>query len=86
MFFQKKSRSDDDGPLQASTDVAATGHLKHKLEFLQIHQADLENVRRLTALIDAHAERITHRHYEILAQVREMRDIIEEHSTRERLT
>lgn len=86
MFFQKKSRRDDDGPLQASTDVAAAGHLKQKLEFLQIHQADLENVRRLTALIDAHAERITHRHYEILAQVREMRDIIEEHSTRERLT
>lgn len=67
-------------------EIQSTKRLNQKLMFLQISHTDLENLKKLQEIIDRHAADITRRHYEILAQLPDLRRIIEEHSTVERLS
>ena len=72
-------------PLQPS-DLSAPELVIEKLHFLQISKRDIEQMRKLEKLIDEHAEEITRRHYESLSNNRGLQNIIDRHSTLERLT
>lgn len=72
-------------PLSAS-DLSSVPALEQKLHYLQIKQADINNLRKLTELMDRLAKPITERNYDMLFQIPEMLQIIKDHSTRERLT
>ncbi|MFM1653676.1 methyl-accepting chemotaxis protein [Brevibacillus sp. B_LB10_24] len=71
-------------PLQ-HTDITATELLQQKLYFLQISKEDVQHLGKVQDLMDEYAERITKRHYELLAQIPAMRQIIDDHSSWERL-
>ena len=68
------------------TTVDALDSLKPKLLFLQVTSRDVECLRRLAPYFDKYAEAITERHYELLFRLPEMKSLIEQHSTRKRLT
>ncbi|MCE5168742.1 methyl-accepting chemotaxis protein [Paenibacillus profundus] len=68
------------------TTVDALDSLKPKLLFLQVTSQDVECLRRLAPYFDKYAEAITERHYELLFRLPEMKSLIEQHSTRKRLT
>ena len=59
--------------------------LRQKLYFQQIHQSDLDNMRKLTKVVDLHAQSITERHYEVLKQLPDLQRLIDDHSTMDRL-
>ncbi|MED5019170.1 methyl-accepting chemotaxis protein [Paenibacillus chibensis] len=85
IFHRRLTREEIVKPL-APSDIAASERMKQKLFLLQINKADTENMHKLTKLMDEKAEGITKRHYELLFQVQGMRELIEHHSTWERLT
>lgn len=59
--------------------------LRTKLMFLQMTTHDLKLLKRLTPYFEKYAKAITDRHYELLFEIPEMKQLIERHSTRERL-
>ncbi|WP_148277843.1 protoglobin domain-containing protein [Paenibacillus popilliae] len=60
--------------------------LQTKLMFLQMTTHDLKLLKRLIPYFEKYAKVITERHYELLFEIPEMKQLIESHSTRERLT
>jgi methyl-accepting chemotaxis protein len=85
MLFQRKIAVDKIVKPPASSDISSDEQLRLKLYFLQINQSDLKAVRKLSAIMEAHAERITKRHYDLLGQLPDMRKLVEQKSTWERL-
>ncbi|WP_165921039.1 protoglobin domain-containing protein [Paenibacillus albiflavus] len=85
MFLLKKSPASIINPIQP-TDIAASDGLKEKLYFLQITKNDLANVNKLQDIIAKHAEAITKRHYDLLKQVPHLAQIMQSHSTIDRLS
>ncbi|TDL57780.1 methyl-accepting chemotaxis protein [Paenibacillus dendritiformis] len=59
--------------------------LRTKIMFLQMTTHDLKLLKRLTPYFEKYAKAITDRHYELLFEIPEMKQLIERHSTRERL-
>ena len=84
MLFATRNGTTTVPPI-APTDLAAPESLAQKLFFLQMTQNDIRNLRKLQSLFDEHAAAITDRHYDMLAQVDELRALVERHSTFERL-
>jgi len=84
MLFATKNGAVTVPPI-APTDLAGPQSLAGKLFFLQMTQNDIRNLRKLESLFDEHAAAITDRHYDMLAQVDELRALVERHSTFERL-
>ncbi|WCR26805.1 protoglobin domain-containing protein [Paenibacillus thiaminolyticus] len=60
--------------------------LRTKLMFLQMTPHDLKLLKRLIPYFEKYAQPITDRHYELLFEIPEMKQLIERHSTRERLS
>lgn len=85
MLFPKTGRADSALESLISTDLEAPESLSEKLYFLQLTSKDLQNLRKLEKLMDEHAEKITKRHYDMLATITSLRNLIEQHSTWERL-
>lgn len=79
-FVQKKVQ-----PIQES-DLESTQRLNQKLKFLQISREDLSHLRKLTGIVDVHAEAITLRHYEMIQEFADLTVIIQGHSTVDRLS
>ncbi len=71
-------------PLSKSS-LSQNANLAQKLYFQQIHQSDVDNVRKLSRIMAIHAHSITERHYEVLRQLPELQRIIDDHSTLDRL-
>ncbi|WP_019121446.1 methyl-accepting chemotaxis protein [Brevibacillus massiliensis] len=84
MFVKRALPAANVKPLQ-QTDITATGPLRQKLYFLQISKEDVQHLGKVQDIMDEYAERITKRHYELLAQIPAMRQIIDDHSSLERL-
>lgn len=67
-------------------DVSSPVRLKEKLFFQQISKDDISNVQMLEKLVDEHVGELTKRHYQLLSQIDILQDIIDRHSTIERLS
>lgn len=65
--------------------MEALPSLRTKIMFLQMTTHDLKLLKRLTPYFEKYAKAITDRHYELLFEIPEMKQLIERHSTRERL-
>ncbi|WLR50409.1 methyl-accepting chemotaxis protein [Bacillus tianshenii] len=86
MFFTKKVNVEGYvHPLQ-KTDIDAMESAQDKLNFLQMRQKDLLQLKKLTPLIEEYVQPITERHYEMLQQFRGLDEIIQTHSTVDRLS
>lgn len=85
-MFTLKSRRIPVQPLTEKTDVQASDYYLKKLHYLQMTTEDVELLRKLETVMDEHALEITNRHYEMLLQLPEMKKIIDQHSTIDRLT
>lgn len=75
-------------PLDAikESDIQSTERLNQKLKFLQLTKKDLEHLRKLEDIIEKHAAEITQRHYEMILEFPALKNIIDTHSTVERLS
>jgi len=85
MWFQGKSSPAGTAGIQDST-VAGDAFLRDKLFFLQISEQDTANVKKLEKLIGQHAATITKRHYELLSRIPDLKSIMDNHSTVDRLS
>ncbi|WP_289356275.1 MULTISPECIES: protoglobin domain-containing protein [unclassified Paenibacillus] len=67
------------------SDIVVLDSLRTKMNFLQITSKDAECLRRLAPYMEKYAEAITDRHYDLLFELPEMKQMIDQHSTRARL-
>ncbi|CAH8772728.1 protoglobin domain-containing protein [Paenibacillus dendritiformis] len=81
MIYRKPKMPGDIEAVQMET----LPSLRTKLMFLQMTTHDLKLLKRLTPYFEKYAKAITDRHYELLFEIPEMKQLIERHSTRERL-
>lgn len=86
-MFRMRHKTDSGAPVALTeSDLTSVQALQQKLSFLQINQSDLNNLRKTTELIDNLAKPITDSNYDMLFRIPEMLQIINDHSTRERLS
>lgn len=72
-------------PIQESNVQTVHSGLAKKLTYLQMTADDVENLRKLEHIVDKYAEQITDRHYEMIAQIADLQQIIDKHSSVDRL-
>lgn len=84
-MFGKRGAQAVTASIQES-DVQMTNQLQGKVNFLQITQHDLDRMKQIEPLLTEHLEAITERHYRMLHQYSNLMQIIESHSTVERLS
>ncbi|WLR51218.1 methyl-accepting chemotaxis protein [Bacillus tianshenii] len=86
MLFRKlHSKPTSLVPIQES-DIQATERLNQKLKYLQLTKKDLQNLRKLEPIMEQYAEEITNRHYEMILQLPELKKMVDDHSTVDRLS
>ncbi|KQL45724.1 heme transporter CcmD [Brevibacillus choshinensis] len=84
-MFGKRAVHVETAPIQNSN-IHMTERLEGKLKFLQFNQEDLERIQKLDPLLQEHLEAITDRHYQMLNEFSNLMNIVEAHSTIERLS
>ncbi|MCU6707464.1 methyl-accepting chemotaxis protein [Paenibacillus sp. J5C_2022] len=86
MLLRKRLNSGKTLKTISSSDISANDKLAQKLFFLQMTSDDMKQLKKLDDIIEEQAENITKRHYALLAEVTDMRSIVEKNSTWERLS
>ncbi|MFD0958456.1 methyl-accepting chemotaxis protein [Paenibacillus chungangensis] len=86
MLLRKRPYSGKELKTISGSDISANDKLAQKLFFLQITSDDVKQLKKLDGIIEEQAESITKRHYGLLAEVTDMRSIVEKNSTWERLS
>lgn len=86
MFFSKKLNIEDKVSSFTNTDIESTERMRNKLTYLQLNQRDLDNVKKLEQMIDKHCEDITTRHYNVIGEFANLQNIIDQFSTKQKLS
>ncbi len=86
MFWKRHRTAEQPVSQIRESDIAATPGIHRKLTFLQLTQSDLEQLRKIEGIMEIHLEAITDRHYEMLGRYANLKDIIDRHSSIERLS
>ncbi|OIJ18409.1 hypothetical protein BKP45_12610 [Anaerobacillus alkalidiazotrophicus] len=86
MFFTKRINVEKKVQPLNDTDIQSTDRMQNKLSYLQLNNKDLEIIKKLDYLFDKYCEDITERHYEMVGRFANLQNIIDQHSTRERLS
>ncbi|MFA4135547.1 MULTISPECIES: protoglobin domain-containing protein [unclassified Brevibacillus] len=83
-MFGKRGAQTVTASIQKS-DVQMSDQLTGKIHFLQMNQTDLDRLKQIEPLLTEHLEAITERHYHMLHQYSHLMQIIETHTTVDRL-
>ncbi|NRS19671.1 CZB domain-containing protein [Brevibacillus sp. HB1.4B] len=83
-MFGKRGAQTVTASIQKS-DVQMPDQLQGKVHFLQMNQTDLDQLKQIEPLLTQHLEAITERHYHMLRQYPHLMQIIETHTTVDRL-
>ncbi len=86
MFFTKQIEVDKKISSIETTDIKSTERMENKLTYLQLTSSDLDNVKKIEGIIDKYCHDITKRHYEMIGTYANLQHIIDQHSTKERLS
>ncbi|OIJ10361.1 hypothetical protein BKP35_14180 [Anaerobacillus arseniciselenatis] len=68
------------------TDIKSTERMENKLTYLQLTSSDLDNVKKIDSIIDKYCHDITERHYGMIEKFANLQNIIDQHSTKQRLS
>lgn len=86
MLFRRKIKvSKKMKPIQQS-DIQTTPRLGDKLKFLEMTIHDMDNIKKLEQVMDRLAEDITDRHYRMLNQYGNLREIMSDYSSIDQLS
>ncbi|QOY34056.1 methyl-accepting chemotaxis protein [Anaerobacillus isosaccharinicus] len=86
MFFTKKFNVEKKVRPFTDSDIQSTERMKQKLSYLQLNNGDLENIKKVDYIIDKFSEDITTRHYEMVEKYANLQGIVDQYSTKERLS
>lgn len=86
MFFTKRFNVENKVHPFKNTDIMSTDRMEQKLSYLQLNKKDLENIKKAEYIFDKYAEVITARHYEMVEKYANLQNIIDQYSTKERLS
>ncbi|UTW68989.1 hypothetical protein KHA80_17465 [Anaerobacillus sp. HL2] len=68
------------------TDIKSFERTEQKLSYLQLNKKDLENIKKVDYILISMREVITIRHYGIIGEYVNLQNIIDQYSTKERLS
>lgn len=68
------------------SDINLSPEMNQKLSYLQLTSKDFETVRKIDRILDKYKLEITNRHYEMIGKYSNLQNIIDVHTTRERLS
>lgn len=86
MFFTKKFNVEKKVRPFTDSDIQSTERMKQKLSYLQLNNGDLENIKKVDYIIDKFSEDITTRHYEMVEKYANLQGIVDQYSTKQRLS
>lgn len=86
MFFSKKFNVEKKVQAYKETDIQSTERMMQKLSYLQLNHKDLENIKKVDFIIDKFSHEITSRHYEMVERYANLQNIIDQYSTKEKLS
>ena len=86
VFFTKKINVEKKISSIKETDIQSTERMKNKLTYLQLTSNDLDNVKKIDFIIDKYCHDITKRHYDMIEKYASLQNIIDQHSTKQRLS
>lgn len=86
MVFTRKINVEKKVGAIQETDINLTPRMNQKLSYLQLTSKDFDTVKKIDRLIDKYKHEITSRHYEMIGNYSNLQNIIDVHSTRDRLS
>lgn len=86
MFFTKKFNVEKKVRPFTDSDIQSTERMRQKLSYLQLNNWDLENIKKVDYIIDKFSEDITTRHYEMVEKYANLQGIVDQYSTKQRLS
>lgn len=91
MLFQKRITNPKNlfSSLSEKSDIPVTStnsKVPELLKLTQMTSKDLQNLKKIDDVMEEHAGEIAERHYDMIMNIREIKDIFVQHSTKERYT
>ncbi len=86
LVFSKKINVEKKVGAIQDTDLNLSPRMNQKLSYLQLTSEDFLTVKKIDKIIDKYKNEITNRHYEMIGKYSNLQNIIDVHSTKERLS